>query len=166
MRNSSRDWRWLRETSSTLVHGTNSASASPSIATTVDFPACRQQHSSSLVCLDSSTSTCQASGSRPSRRMTRTPGGLGRGVCSLIGFTVSSPREKNPAPQPPPRSGEGGPEPLPPAHSPKRRGGARNAGPFSGVEVQARPLPPPSPFRGGGLGGRGLHSLSSGLLGG
>jgi hypothetical protein len=39
MRNSSRVCRWLRDTSSTLTSCANSAYASLSTATTVDFPA-------------------------------------------------------------------------------------------------------------------------------
>src|SRR3954462_917976 len=79
MRNSSVDWRRLRETSSTLVKGTKMASVRPRTATTVLLPAWRQQLSSRRGWPASRTSTCQGSGSRPRGCMTCTAGGGGAG---------------------------------------------------------------------------------------
>src|SRR5260370_29589777 len=74
MRKSSVDWRRLRETIMALVPGLQTASARASTATTVDLPAWRQQLSKRREWVDSRTSTCQGSGSRPRLRMRGTAG--------------------------------------------------------------------------------------------
>src|SRR5216683_212587 len=54
------------------------ASTTPSIATAVDFPACRQQLRSTRSCPPSSTSSCHGSGCKPRFVMTSAADGLGR----------------------------------------------------------------------------------------
>jgi hypothetical protein len=94
MRNSSFDWRWLRDTISTCVNGSNTVLATASIATTVDFPADRLQLSSNRRSSPSSTSTCHGSGSSPRFRINRTAGGFDSSVLSGWSIGISFPKKR------------------------------------------------------------------------